>query len=246
MTGFLSVLEACRTSQPRHLIFASTSSVYGLNSNMPFSPHRGADHPVSLYAASKKADEMMAHAYSYLFGIPATGLRFFTVYGPWYRPDMALFRFTRAILAGKPIDVYNHGRMKRDFTYVDDIVEGIVRLIEQPPAPNTVGDTGPAAKVPAAAWDPRNPDPAVSEAPYRILNIGNGAPVGLMDFIASLEAELGVEAQKNYLPMQPGDVEATWADTSDLEALTGYRPATPVREGVKKFVAWYRGYYGVA
>ncbi len=235
--GFLSVLEACRAHPPAHLIYASTSSVFGLNRAMPFSPHHVADHPVSLYAASKKANEMMAHSYSHLFGLPTTGLRFFTVYGAWGRPDMALFKFTRSMLAGDPIDVYNHGRMKRDFTYVDDIVEGIVRLLDKPPEPGGA---------PTGSWDASDPDPAGSSAPYRILNIGNGAPVDLMEFIGALEAELGIEAQKNYLPMQPGDVEATWADTTDLEALTGHRPQTTIREGVRQFIAWYRQYHGIA
>ncbi len=232
ITGFVNILEACRHNPVRHLTYASSSSVYGLNQSMPFSTHAGVDHPASLYAASKKANELMAHTYSHLYKLPTTGLRFFTVYGPWGRPDMALFLFTRAILDDKPIDVFNNGNMRRDFTYVDDIVEGVVRIIDRPPAG-------------AAGWDGASPDPATSPAPYKIYNIGNSSPVRLLDFIEALEAELGKKAQKNMLPLQPGDVEATWANVDDLEADTGYRPATPVQEGISRFVAWYRSFYGV-
>ena len=233
ITGFLAVLEACRHHPVEHLVFASTSSVYGLNTAMPFSEHQPVGHPVSLYAATKRANELMAHCYGHLFGVPATGLRFFTVYGPWGRPDMALFKFTKAILAGEPIDIYNHGRMKRDFTYVDDIAEAVVRLAMAPPTPNP-------------EWNGDVPDPATSgTAPYRIYNIGNSSPVDLMAYIEALEEALGMEAQKRFLPMQAGDVTATWADTSDLENRIAFRPATPVKDGVAAFVAWYRDYYSV-
>ncbi len=233
ITGFLSLLEACRFHPVRHLVFASTSSVYGLNTAMPFSEHQPADHPVSLYAATKRANELMAHAYGNLFGICTTGLRFFTVYGPWGRPDMALFKFTRAILAGEPIDIYNDGNMRRDFTYVDDIAEAVIRIAGRPPTPDK-------------SWNGRDPDPASSGgAPFRVFNIGNSQPVGLMNYIEALESALGREAIKNYMPIQPGDVPATWADTSDLEAATSFRPSTPVAEGVAAFVAWYRDYYDV-
>lgn len=230
--GFMSLLEACRHFPVKHLIYASTSSVYGLNTAMPFSPQEGTQHPISLYSATKKANEMMAHSYSHLFGIPCTGLRFFTVYGPWGRPDMALFKFTKAILEDKPIDVYNNGKMTRDFTYVSDIVENICRLVSLPPLP----DPG---------WDASHPNPATSSAPYRILNIGNSSPVPLMEYIEAIEEATGKKAQKNLLPMQPGDVPDTYADVSALESLTGFRPATTVKEGVRQFVAWYRQYYGV-
>lgn len=225
--GFLNVLEACRHHPVEHLVFASTSSVYGLNEEMPFSVHQNTDHPASLYAASKKSNELMAHAYSHLFGIPATGLRFFTVYGPWGRPDMALFIFTRALLAGEPINVHNEGRMERDFTYVDDIVRGVIRVMGSPARPAT-GGVG---------------DPALSSAPYRIYNIGNSRPVKLMDFIRAIEDELGKKARMNLIPIQPGEVEKTWADVSDLDGQFGYAPDTPIREGVKKFIDWYRGFY---
>jgi UDP-glucuronate 4-epimerase len=227
MHGFLSVLEAARAAPPTHLVYASTSSVYGLNGALPFSPHHGADHPVSLYAASKKANEAMAHAYSHVFGLATTGLRFFTVYGPWGRPDMAPIKFARAISNGETIDVYNNGEMRRDFTYVDDIVEGILAVMEHPPAAD-------------AGWDAEAADPASSAAAYRVYNIGRGEPVELMDFIGALERELGVEAKKNFLPMQPGDMVATWADTRDLEAL-GYRPRVSIDEGVRRFVEWFKG-----
>ena len=231
LVGFANVLEGCRHNDVRHLVFASSSSVYGANTSMPYSVHDNVDHPFSLYAASKKANELMAHTYSHLYGLPVTGLRFFTVYGPWGRPDMAPIRFARAILAGEPIDVYHHGRHRRDFTYIDDIVEGVVRVLDRVPAPNP-------------DWDGDHPDPATSTAPYRLYNIGNGAPVELMHFIATLERCLGREAQKNLLPMQPGDMPATWADVQDLVRDVGYQPDTPVEEGVARFVAWYRDYYG--
>ncbi|HHJ09344.1 MAG TPA: NAD-dependent epimerase [Bacteroidetes bacterium] len=228
--GFLSILEACRHYPVDHLVYASSSSVYGLNKSMPFSEHQPVDHPVSLYAATKKSNEMMAHTYSYLFDIPTTGLRFFTVYGPWGRPDMALFLFTKNILAEKPIDVYNYGNMERDFTYVDDIVNGVIAVSTLPPEPSE-------------HWNAQNTDPSTSSAPYRILNIGNSKPVKLMDFIKALEQTLGKEAILNKMPIQPGDVPATWADTSALKHLTGYQPETPVEEGIQRFVTWYRRYY---
>lgn len=231
ITGFLNVLEGCRAFPCSHLVFASSSSVYGSNARMPFRTIDSVDHPISLYAASKKSDELMAHVYSHLFGIPATGLRFFTVYGPWGRPDMALFLFTKAILEGKPIDVFNNGNMKRDFTYVEDIAEGVARVIGKPPA----GDP---------AYDPAAPDPSRSSAPFRLYNIGRGAPTGLLEFIEAIEAATGKKAEKRFQPMQPGDVAETWADTSDFERDTGYRPGTDAREGVKRFVQWYRAYYG--
>ena len=232
LVGFLNVLEGCRNAGVEHLVFASTSSVYGANRKLPFSVHDGAEHPLSLYAASKKANELMAHSYSHLYALPATGLRFFTVYGPWGRPDMALFRFTRNILAGEPIDVYNHGRHRRDFTYIDDIVEGVMRTLAHPPAP----DPG---------WDATAPDPATSHAPYRLLNIGNHAPIELDRYIDTIEKCLGRSAVRNLLPLQPGDVPDTCADIDDLTALTGYRPRTSVEEGVPRFVTWYREYYRV-
>ena len=231
LVGFLNVLEGCRHGSVEHLVFASTSSVYGANRTLPFSVHDSTEHPLSLYAASKKANEMMAHAYSHLYAIPATGLRFFTVYGPWGRPDMALFRFTRNILAGRSIDVFNHGRHRRDFTYIDDIVEGVVGALDHPP----VADSG---------WDATAPDPATSHAPYRLLNIGNRAPMDLDRYIRVLEQSLGRPAIRNLLPLQPGDVPETWADIDDLVALTGYRPRTSIEEGIPRFVSWYREYYG--
>jgi UDP-glucuronate 4-epimerase len=231
VTGMLHVLEGCRYHGVGHLVFASTSSVYGLDRTFPFSEGRGAAHPITIYAATKKANEGMAHAYAHLYGLPCTGLRFFTVYGPWGRPDMALFKFTKAILAGEPIQVYGHGRPSRDFTYIDDIVEGIVGAAAHPPS----GDP---------AWDPQVPDPGTSPAPWRILNIGATRRVGLMDYIRTLEECLGKEAKKEMLPMQPGDVLETHADTSRLTDLTGYRPKVPVEEGVRRFVEWYREYYG--
>ena len=229
--GFLNILEACRANPVEHLAYASSSSVYGLNEDMPFSTHRPVDHPISLYAASKKSNELMAHTYSHLFGIPTTGVRFFTVYGEWGRPDMALFIFTKAILEGRAIDIFNNGKMRRDFTYIADIVEGVVRVIDRP------------ARA-AADFDPARPDCAVSSAPYRVYNIANSAPVELMSFIEALEESLGKTAVKNLLPMQPGDVPATYADTSDLERDLGYKPRTPVALGIANFVKWYREFYG--
>jgi UDP-glucuronate 4-epimerase len=230
VTGFLNILEACRHHGCEHLVFASSSSVYGANRKLPFSEHDNTDHPVSLYAATKKANELMAHTYSHLFGLPVTGLRFFTVYGPWGRPDMSAALFTRAILAGQPIDVFNHGKMERDFTYVDDIVEGVVRILDVVPK----GDPG---------ADMTKPDPATSYAPYRLYNIGNNQPVKLTRFIEVLETALGHKAKMNLLPMQPGDVPATYADVDDLGAAVGFRPSTPLEEGIKRYVAWYREYY---
>jgi UDP-glucuronate 4-epimerase len=230
IVGFANLLEACRHTGVRHLAFASSSSVYGLNENMPFSTSDNVDHPISLYAASKKSNELMAHTYSHLFGLPTTGLRFFTVYGPWGRPDMALFLFTKAILEDQPISVYNHGDMVRDFTYIDDIVEGIVRVLDHPPT----GDPD---------WSGKAPNPSGSIAPYKIYNIGNNSPIRLMDFIAAIEQALGKTAKKEFLPMQPGDVAATYADVSDLVRDMGYKPETTVQEGIADFVAWYRGYY---
>ena len=231
LVAFLNVLEGCRAVGVEHLVYASTSSVYGTNTDMPFSVHDGADHPISLYAATKRANELMAHSYSHLFALPTTGLRFFTVYGPWGRPDMALFKFARAIVAGDPIDVYNYGQMQRDFTYVDDIADGVIRLLD---------------RVPVTGGEDARTDPARSAtAPFRIYNIGNNRPIDLMRYIAVLEQELGRTAEYNMMPMQPGDVPATWADVDDLIADTGYRPDTPVEEGVARFVAWYKDYYKV-
>ena len=230
LVGFVNVLEGCRHTGVGHLVYASSSSVYGGNLKMPFSEHDPVGHPVSLYAATKRANELMAHTYSHLFGLPTTGLRFFTVYGPWGRPDMAAFLFVDAILSGRPIDVFNHGDMRRDFTYVDDIVEGVVRLLDRPPQ----GDPG---------FDPMHPDPARSRAPYRLFNIGNSAPERLLDFIGAIEEALGTTATKRFLPLQDGDVPATSADTSELEELVGFKPRTDVREGVRRFVDWYRAYY---
>jgi len=230
VVGFTNVLEGCRHHRVQHLAYASSSSVYGSNTQMPFSESQNIDHPVSLYAASKKANELMAHTYSHLFALPTTGLRFFTVYGPWGRPDMALFLFTKAMLDGRPIDVFNHGRMVRDFTFIDDIAEGVVRVLDR-------------AATPDPAFDPARPDPARSSAPYRVFNIGNNNPVPLLDFIEAIEQALGIQARKNFLPLQDGDVPATSADVSALAAWTGFSPATPVREGVARFVAWYRNYF---
>lgn len=232
LVGFLHVLEGCRHHHVQHLVYASSSSVYGANTKMPFSIHDNVDHPVSLYAASKKANELMAHTYSHLYNLPTTGLRFFTVYGPWGRPDMALFLFTKAILEGKPIDVYNYGKMRRDFTYIDDIVEGILRVSDQTPQPNP-------------DWTGMNPDPGTSKAPYKVYNIGNNKPVELMYFIEVLESCLGKKAEKNLLPMQPGDVPETCADVEDLMKDVGFRPDTPVTTGIARFVEWYRSYYKV-
>jgi UDP-glucuronate 4-epimerase len=232
VTGFLHVLEGARHHGAEHLTYASTSSVYGMNTAMPFSVHQGVDHPVSLYAATKKANELMAHSYSHLYGLPTTGLRFFTVYGPWGRPDMALFLFTKAILEGRPIEVFNNGQMRRDFTYVGDIVEGVVR------ASDRIASANPE-------WSSDIPDPATSVAPYRLYNIGNNQPTPLMDLITSLEKHLGRRAEKTMAPMQMGDVPATWADVSDLVRDTGFDPGTPIDVGVGKFVEWYREYYGI-
>jgi UDP-glucuronate 4-epimerase len=230
VVGFMNVLECCRHHDIKHLVYASSSSVYGLNTSMPFSIHDNVDHPISLYAASKKANELMAHTYSHLYGLPTTGLRFFTVYGPWGRPDMALFLFTEAILKDEPIKVFNNGDMLRDFTYIDDIVEGVVRVLDQPATPNE-------------AWHGDNPDPGTSPAPYRLYNIGNNNPVKLLDFIAAIEQALGKDAIKELLPIQPGDVAATYANIDDLEADVGYRPSTPTEQGIEQFVAWYLDYH---
>ena len=230
LVGFANILEGCRHADVKHLVYASSSSVYGANTKMPFSVHDNVDHPVSLYAATKKANELMAHAYSHLYGLPTTGLRFFTVYGPWGRPDMALFLFTKAILAGRPIDVFNEGRMRRDFTYVDDIVEGVVRVSDHIPVPDT-------------DWSAEKPDPASSRAPYRVYNIGNNQPVELLHLIEVLEHAVGRKAEKNLLPMQPGDVPETFADIDDLARAIGFRPHTSIEDGVARFVDWYRGYY---
>ncbi len=232
LVGFVNMLECCRHGSVRHLVYASSSSVYGANTLMPFSVHHNVDHPVSLYAATKKANELMAHTYSHLYRLPTTGLRFFTVYGPWGRPDMALFLFTRAILEGRPIDLYNEGRMRRDFTYIDDIVEGVVRTLDRIPEGST-------------DWSGDHPDPGTSRAPYRVYNIGNNQPVELMEFVAAIEDAIGRKAEKRMMPIQPGDVPATWADVDDLMRDTGFRPSTPIREGVRRFVEWYRAYYGV-
>ena len=232
VVGFMNVLEGCRYAKVQHLVYASSSSVYGGNTRMPFSERDSVDHPVSIYAATKKANELMAHTYSHLYGLPTTGLRFFTVYGPWGRPDMALFLFTKAILEGRPIDVFNHGRMKRDFTYVDDIVEGVIRTLDR------TAESDPT-------FDSDQPDPGRSNAPFRVFNIGNHDPVQLMDFVTAIESTLGMSAQKNFMPLQDGDVPATYADTEALNAWTGFAPATSVQDGVARFVAWYRDYYRV-
>lgn len=231
INGFLNVLEGCRHGKVKHLVFASSSSVYGANTQMPFSVHQNVDHPVSLYAATKKGNELMAHTYASLYGIPSTGLRFFTVYGPWGRPDMALFRFTKAISEGRAIEVYNYGKMQRDFTYVDDIIEGVVRVMGRAPKPDP-------------NWNGDHPDPATSYAPFRLYNIGNNHPVELMALIEILEDCLGKKAQKNLLPIQAGDVPATCADIDDLTRDADFRPATSIEDGVKRFVAWYKSYYG--
>ena len=230
IVGFLNILECCRHNNVKHLAYASSSSVYGLNGKSPFATSDNVDHPISLYAASKKSNELMAHTYSHLFNIPTTGLRFFTVYGPWGRPDMALFLFTKAILENKPIQVFNNGNMVRDFTYIDDIVEGVVRVIDNPPAGNS-------------SWDAHHPDPSTSTAPYKVYNIGNNNPVRLMDFIEAIEENLGKKAEKQLLPMQPGDVAANCADVQDLANNLHYKPNTKVQEGIKRFVEWYRAYY---
>lgn len=230
LVGHANVLEGCRHNDVGHLVYASTSSVYGANTRMPFSVHQNVDHPLSFYAATKKANELMSHTYSSLYGLPTTGLRFFTVYGPWGRPDMALFLFARAILAGEPIDVFNYGHHKRDFTYIDDIVAGVVAALDHVAQPNT-------------DWDGDHPDPGSSRAPYRLYNIGNSRPVDLMKYIGLLEEYLGRVAEKNMLPLQPGDVPDTWADVDDLAEDVGYRPSTPVEVGVKRFVDWYKEFY---
>jgi UDP-glucuronate 4-epimerase len=230
LVGFANLLEGCRQHGVHHLVYASSSSVYGGNAKQPFAERDNVDHPVSLYAATKKSNELMAHTYSHLYGLPTTGLRFFTVYGPWGRPDMAYFSFTKAILAGRPIEVFNHGRMQRDFTYIDDIVEGVLRVLDRPAAPD-------------AGFDPLRPDPATSHAPYRLYNIGNHRPVELMEFIGILERLLGRTAIKNFLPMQDGDVPATYADTDALRAATGFAPSTSLEEGLSRFVRWYLDYY---
>ncbi len=232
LLGFAHVLQGCRTAQVAHLVFASSSSVYGGNARLPYRESDAVDHPISYYAATKKANEVMAHSHAHLYGLPCTGLRFFTVYGPWGRPDMALFKFTRAMLAGEPIDVYGHGQLVRDFTYIDDIVQGVLRVLDKPAAPDP-------------AFDPLSPNPGSSRAPYRIFNIGNSTPTVLMDYIGALEAALGTPARKNMLPIQPGDVHTTAADTSALRNWVSFAPSTPVRDGVARFVDWYRGFYKV-
>ncbi|OQY51844.1 MAG: capsular biosynthesis protein CpsI [Desulfobacteraceae bacterium 4572_89] len=231
LVGFGNILEGCRHSKVKHLVYASSSSVYGLNTSMPFSVHHNVDHPISLYAASKKANELMAHTYSYLYNLPTTGLRFFTVYGPWGRPDMALFLFTKAILADKPIQVFNNGDMQRDFTYIDDIVEGVIQVMKQIPQPNP-------------DWSSDSPNPSSSRVPYKLYNIGNNQPVELMEFVRAIETAIGKKAIIDYLPLQPGDVPATYADVNDLIADTGFKPSTSVNQGIYKFVEWYRSYYG--
>ena len=230
LIGFVNILEGCRHSQVQHLVYASSSSVYGGNTKMPFSEHDSVDHPVSLYAATKKANELMAHTYSHLYNLPTTGLRFFTVYGPWGRPDMALFLFTKAIMEGRPIDVYNYGNMQRDFTYVDDIVEGVIRVLDRVAAPNP-------------AYDSALADPATSSAPYRVFNIGNNNPVPLLEFVACIEDALGKKAEKRLLPLQDGDVPATYANTDALQEWVGFVPGTSIQTGIGNFVAWYRDYY---
>lgn len=232
LVGFINILEGCRQQNLKHLVFASSSSVYGANTKMPFSAHDNVDHPLSLYAATKKANELMAHTYSHLYNLPTTGLRFFTVYGPWGRPDMALFTFTNAIISGKPIDVFNYGKMRRDFTYVDDIAEGVIRTLDKIPESNP-------------EWSGDRPDPSTSKAPYKIYNIGNNQPVELIRFIEVLEDCLGMKAEKNMLPLQPGDVLATYADVDDLAKDVDFKPSTPIEVGIDNFVKWYRSYYKV-
>ncbi len=232
VVGFINILEGCRHSEVKHLVFASSSSVYGANTKIPFSVHDNVDHPVSLYAATKKANELMAHTYSSLYGLPTTGLRFFTVYGPWGRPDMALFIFTKAILEGRPIDVFNYGKMKRDFTYIDDIIEGVVRVLDKTPEPNS-------------SWSGNTPDPGTSYAPYKIYNIGNNQPVELTHFIQVLEDYLGMKAEKNLLPLQPGDVPVNYADVDALVEDVGFKPNTPIEVGIERFLKWYRSYYQI-
>jgi UDP-glucuronate 4-epimerase len=230
IVGFTNILEGCRHSQVKHLVFASSSSVYGANIKIPFSVQDHVDHPISLYAASKKSNELMAHAYSHLYKLPTTGLRFFTVYGPWGRPDMAYFLFTKAILSGEPINIFNYGKMQRDFTYIDDIIEGLIKVMNKIPQPN-------------ANWSQKNPDPGTSKAPYKIYNLGNNNPVELLHFIEVIESCLGIKAKKNLLPMQPGDVPITYADVDDLIKDVGFKPDTPIEVGIKNFIDWYRNYY---
>ncbi|MFA1711680.1 NAD-dependent epimerase [Peribacillus frigoritolerans] len=232
IVGFMNILEACRHHKVEHLIYASSSSVYGANTNLPFSVHDNVDHPISLYAATKKANELMAHTYSHLYGLPTTGLRFFTVYGPWGRPDMALFLFTKAILKGDPIKVFNNGNMMRDFTYVDDIIESIYRLTQRKPEPNLL-------------WNGKKPDPGTSYAPYKVYNIGNNNPVKLMEFITAIEEKLGIKAKKEFLPLQAGDVPETYADVEDLYRDINFKPQTSIKDGISNFIDWYRKYYGV-
>ncbi len=232
LVGFINILEGCRHNAVKHLVYASSSSVYGANGTVPFSEHHNVDHPVSLYAATKKANELMAHSYASLYGLPVTGLRFFTVYGPWGRPDMACFSFTRSIIEGKPVNVFNNGRMQRDFTYIDDIVEGIILTAKHPARPDKL-------------WSAMHPDPGTSFAPYRIYNIGSNNPIELLHFIECLEKHLGIKAKKNFMPMQAGDLQVTFADVDNLKTDTGFRPETSIDDGIRKFVAWYRSYYGV-
>ncbi|MGK7887250.1 MAG: NAD-dependent epimerase [Crocosphaera sp.] len=232
IVGFTNILEGCRYSKVKHLVFASSSSVYGANTKIPFSVHDNVDHPISLYAASKKSNELMAHTYSHLYNLPTTGLRFFTVYGPWGRPDMALFLFTKAIISGEPINVFNHGKMRRDFTYIDDIIEGVIRVINKIPQPNP-------------NWSGENPDPGSSKAPYKIYNIGNNNPVELLKFIEVIESCLGMKAEKNMLPMQPGDVPINYADVNDLMQDVDFKPNTPIEVGVQHFIDWYKNYYNI-
>jgi UDP-glucuronate 4-epimerase len=229
LTGFLNVLEGCRHAQCRHLVYASSSSVYGANTRVPFRASDNVDHPLSLYGATKKANELMAHAYAHLFALPATGLRFFTVYGPWGRPDMAMWLFTEAILQGRPIKLFNNGRMRRDFTYIDDVVEAVVRLVRRPPAPNP-------------AWPADAPDPATSQAPWHVYNIGNSNPVEVTEVVRLIEQAIGKPARRELLPMQPGDVAQTYADAADLERAVGFRPKTPIEEGIRRFVDWFLGF----
>ncbi len=231
VVGTLNVLEGCRAHGVSHLVLASTSSIYGANTRLPFSESDNVDHPISLYAATKKSTELMAHTYAHLYGVPVSGLRFFTVYGPWYRPDMALFKFTKAILAGQPIDIYNEGRHARDFTYIDDVIDGVLAVLDRPAAPDP-------------SWSSERPDPATSNAPYRLYNIGNNQPVALMDMVAHLEQALGRTAIKRFLPQQPGDIARTWADIERLAGDVGFRSSTPIQTGIESFVRWYRDYYG--
>ena len=232
IVGFVNILELCRSHDINHLVYASSSSVYGMNTNLPFSVSENVDHPVSLYAASKKSNELLAHTYSHLFDLPTSGLRFFTVYGPWGRPDMAAFLFTKAILEGKPIKVFNNGEMKRDFTYIDDIVEGVIRVLDKPPSSNL-------------SWSGDRPDPSFSSAPYKIFNIGNNQPVKLIDFICEIESALNMTAKKNFLPIQPGDVPATYANIDALKDYVNFRPSTSIHDGIKRFVRWYKDYYKI-